>query len=119
MPLGKWGRSLGERLIYLARNYRHVLGLILVLLAFLSAQAMSEPLPMQQRATQTPVQLTRTPVPTQPAVIDGEPTQTPFPEWLVANREQTNGIIIGTVILLLIVIVGTYSAIRARNREGQ
>lgn len=99
---------------------------MLVLLAFLSVQAMSEP----QRST--PVAeptlsltapasaLTPNPAGVQPSstvTSSGPPTPTPFPPELVANREQTSGIIFGTVILVMIVILGTLTGISARRRE--
>jgi len=55
--------------------------------------------------------------PQQLSPTDARPSATPLPPELIANREQTNGIVAGTIILLLIVIVGTVSGIRARQRE--
>ncbi len=106
---------------------RHTFWLLMVLAAFFSAQAMTEPLP---RAGIQSADLDETPavsatLSTNPLLIqtqelsptDASPSATPLPEELIANREQTNGIVAGTIILLLIVIVGTVTGIRARQQE--
>ena len=103
------------------------LGVVVTVL--LSIQAISAPPVIAGRAavsetvTPTPA-VTRSLLPAfevtaSPGVTptDTRPTPTPFPPELIANREQTNGIIAGTILLLLIVIIGTLSGIRAHPRE--
>ena len=43
------------------------------------------------------------------------PLVTPIPEEWVANRDQTIGIVIGGVLLVLIVVMGTVSTIRRKR----
>ena len=63
--------------------------------------------------------VTPTLIPTQPPmVMQGYPVEaTPFPEELLANREQTFGITIGSVALVLIVVIGTLIGIRWRKKH--
>lgn len=45
------------------------------------------------------------------------PTQTSLPQEYLTNREQTIGIIIGTIMLVILVIGGTLGGTLARRRE--
>ncbi len=45
------------------------------------------------------------------------PTQTSLPPEYLANKEQTIGIIIGTILLVILVIGGTLGGAFARRRE--
>lgn len=119
-----------------------VMGWVLTLAAILSIMAMSEPLPYGftpepipvepiEEAVATPTNaavksITPATVETMPAASaaspTGEPialtpTNTPFPPEYATNREQTNGIILWTLFLLLIVILGTWFGIRRRGKE--
>lgn len=120
-----------------------VIWLILTLAAFQSVMAMSEPLP----TSSTPVPILVEPtveeliITLTPGVVESPttavfdsarvtftgsptsepialtPTNTPFPPEYATNREQTNGIILATIFLLLIVIIGTYIGIRRLGKE--
>ena len=127
-----------------AKLFKKVLGidqqvfwLSVVMLAFLSVLAATGPLPEANRvmaftptarlmlpeATSSPTVLraastsTANPSPVTPTDTPNIPTPTPFPPELVANREQTNGIILGTVVLVLIIIGGPLAGIRTRSKE--
>ena len=78
-----------------------LLGLLAVLALFLSLSAWNEPLPFTVKAQTTP-----TP---QPVVLEAEPSPT-----LVYNPEQTNGIVFGGTMLILIVVISSLVVIRAR-----
>jgi hypothetical protein len=97
----------------------HFLWLGVVLLAFLAAMAFSEPVAPRQISTPAPTAVV-TLLPTQS--VTGEslaltPSPTPIPEELIANREQTFGIVFGAVVLVLIVIIGTLSGIAAQRQN--
>lgn len=47
-------------------------------------------------------------------VIIPAPTATQLPKELIENRSQTRGIIVGGILLVAIVIVGTLSGIQRR-----
>jgi hypothetical protein len=103
---------------------RHTFWLVIVLVAFFSVTALSEPSLRRGHlaadlSTSTPSLAVVSPVETvdTPPPADTRPTATPIPPEFIENREQTNGIIAGTIILLLIVIIGTLSGLRARLRE--
>jgi hypothetical protein len=69
--------------------------------SFVNAQA--------QTGTATPVVATAVP---------HEPQPTPIPAEYLSNNTQTNGIVLGSVILVLIVVVGTLSIMVSR-RDGE
>lgn len=101
------------------RQNPHFLWLGLILFAFLAAMAFSEPVSPRQNSTSTPG-VEATPLPTQ--TLTGEslstrPLATPIPEELIANREQTFGIVFGAVILVLIVVIGTLTGIAAQRQN--
>ncbi len=92
--------------------------------------AVSEPLPYQAApAEETPTagifNPTSSPQPSQVGEIvplpsetpQFTPTATPLPPEFLANREQTFGIIIGTIVLVILVIGGSLVGIWARRRE--
>lgn len=102
------------------RQNPHFLWLGLVLLAFLAAMAFSEPISPHQGSTPLPGVET-TPLPTQTLTgesLSARPLATPIPEELIANREQTFGIVFGAVILVLIVVVGTLTGIAAQRQNS-
>ncbi len=88
-----------------------ILALLLVMTVFATMIAWREPLPEISLATPTPQAEIFEPSPT-PEFELQEPTPIPL-EW-EDNIEQTNGIIMGSVILVLIVVGGTLSAIRRK-----
>lgn len=71
--------------------------LALLILGFTFAQTVWSPSPTIQGATPPP--------PILPTV------NTPFPKEILENYEQTNGVVFGGVILVLIIIGGTLSVI--------
>lgn len=101
------------------RQNPHFLWLGVVLLAFLAAMAFSEPAAPRRISAPSPTAV----VPLQPTQsVSGEslalrPSPTPIPEELIANREQTFGIVFGAVVLVLIVIIGTLSGIAAQRQN--
>jgi len=102
-----------------------ILCILLVLVVFVAANAMSEPLPSLARGlpavapteTLTPVQTTVIPLPTETETAEATPTRTPVPPELLENADATNGIIIGTVLLVVIVLAGTIAGISVRRRQ--
>lgn len=108
---GWWG--------WLRKQNPHLLGLALVLAAFWAAMAFSEPVSPRQVGTPSPtVEATPRPVQTPTGEsLTGRPSPTPIPAELIANREQTFGIIFGAVVLVLIVIIGTLTGISAQRQN--
>ena len=49
--------------------------------------------------------------------LGGTITPTPFPPEYLTNRDQTIGILIGGIILILIVIIGTLTTIRRKRQQ--
>ncbi|GIV63251.1 MAG: hypothetical protein KatS3mg045_0590 [Bellilinea sp.] len=112
------GRVAGWR-NWLKKQNPHLLGLVLVMAAFWAAMAFSEPVSPPQVTPLAPT-VEVTPLPSQAAT--GEtPVEslgpTPFPAELIANREQTFGIVFGAVVLVMIVIIGTLSGIAAQRQN--
>ncbi|MEA4906507.1 MAG: hypothetical protein VB089_02740 [Anaerolineaceae bacterium] len=55
----------------------------------------------------------------EPEVVASEDSQkTPYPQEWLDNREQTNGIVFGGVMLVLIIVGGTLHAIRKRPGDS-
>lgn len=104
---------------WLKRQNPHFVWLSLVLLAFLASMSFSEPVAPRQSATPSATAA----VTAMPASLSGsetpapQPVSTPLPAELIANREQTFGIVFGSVMLVLIVVIGTLSGIAARRRN--
>lgn len=105
----------------------------LTLAAFIAIMTLSEPLPFSHHAQAAPAAASNiawkgesipvtnvTEAETQTLEITQEPTpsQTPLPPELVANREQTNGVILGTVFLVMIVVIGTLSGISRLSNKS-
>ncbi len=123
-------RRLATALSRQAREIHPATLSILVLLAvFALMLALSEPLSYQAAPQEgTPVIDHATATASQPATLEtaqtlptatpeSTPTITPLPEEFLTNREQTIGIVIGTVVLVLIVIGGSLVGIWSRRRE--
>ncbi|MCX8024760.1 MAG: hypothetical protein N3A60_06130, partial [Thermanaerothrix sp.] len=79
----------------------------------LGAQTWKSPRPSPTMAVLTP---TLVPTPS-PVIMEDQsgPTATPLPAEFLENSTQTNGIILGSAILVLIVIGGTLSVILRRR----
>ncbi|MEW6504044.1 MAG: hypothetical protein AB1457_08795 [Chloroflexota bacterium] len=112
------GRVAGWR-NWLKKQNPHLLGLVLVMAAFWAAMAFSEPVSPPQVTPLAPT-VEVTPLPSQAATGETpveSPGPTPFPAELIANREQTFGIVFGAVVLVMIVIIGTLSGIAAQRQN--
>lgn len=102
-----------------------VVWILLVLAIFLVANAMSEPLPSMARdlpvlaptETHAPTRLLVTPSPTATETVAPTPTRTLIPAYLLENTDATDGIIIGTVLLVVIVLAGTIAGINIRRKQ--
>lgn len=102
-----------------------VICILLVLIVFAAASAMNEPLPSLARdlpavaptETLAPVRPTITPQPTGTETAEPTATATPVPPELLENADATNGIIIGTVLLVVIVLAGTIAGINVRRKQ--
>lgn len=102
-----------------------VVWFLLVLVIFLVANAMSEPLPSAARdlpvvaptETHAPTRPLITPSPAATETVAPTPTRTPIPAYLLENTDATDGIIIGTVLLVVIVLVGTLAGINVRRKQ--
>ncbi len=89
-----------------------LLGLMLVIALFIGLSLWNEPLPFSVKAQATPaVEGTSVSLP----VVMAEPTTAPPPE-LIENQNQTNGIVFGSSLLILIVVISTISVMRTRNK---
>jgi hypothetical protein len=86
-----------------------ILAIPVLIALFLLAMSWSEPLPRLDTAA-TALKTTATHVPSN-AAGHGQ-TPTPIPEAWVKNGQMSNGIVLGAVILVMIVIGGTVDAIR-------
>ena len=102
-----------------------VMWILLVLAIFLVANAMSEPLPSIARDLPAAAP-TETLAPTRSLVnpslaatetVAPTPTHTPIPAYLLENTGATDGIIIGTVLLVVIVLAGTLAGINIRRKQ--
>jgi hypothetical protein len=90
----------------------------LACMAFLVASIWSQPQPGQaaslyQQSTAAPgkpAQVTATP---HPVVVKGP---TPIPQEWKDNKDQTNGVVLGGVVLVMIIVGGTLSAIFRKDR---
>jgi len=90
--------------------------IILVLLVLLTALAWSEPISNKQfseRQLLQPVENT----PTISGEISATPTPTFLPDEWIQNSENTNDIVLVGVLLVLIVVGGTYNAIRQSKKS--
>lgn len=92
---------------------------ILALALFSGMLAWTPPLRLEARAEDTtatpileaaPAALTHTPV------VEPSSTPTPIPQEWVDNKNQTDGVILGAVVLVLIVVGGTLHGIRRAGR---
>lgn len=98
---------------------------LLVLIVFVAAISMSEPLPSLARDLQAatliptplPIRLSVTPLPTGTESAELTPTPTLIPPELLENADATNGIIIGTILLVTIVLAGTIAGINLRRKQ--
>jgi len=90
--------------------------IILVLLVLLTALAWSEPQPNKQFPEGQLLQSAEN-TPTIPEIISATPTPTSLPDEWIQNSENTNDIVLVGVLLVLIVVGGTYNAIRQSKKS--
>lgn len=110
----------------LVERRKAVLRIFVVLIIFLMASAVSDPLPPQAWAvpvvapteTAGPIRPTPTPGPTATETVLPTPTQTPLPAYLLENFDDTNGVVVGTVMLVIIILLGTLAGIRVRRSQN-
>jgi hypothetical protein len=123
MRIDRWLKQKMMNADPVSRNI--VAWILLVMAIFLVANAMSEPLPSMARDLSA-IAATETLAPTQLIVTPGlaatettvpTPTRTPIPAYLLENADATNGIIIGTVLLVVIVLAGTIAGINIRRKQ--
>lgn len=93
---------------------RRLILLILTLIVFSMAMAWGEPIPQAAAMQANNIQKSGL-FNVQPAV-QAEVDQTYSPAML-ANREQTNGVIIGSVVLILVIIGASISAVHQKAHE--
>lgn len=106
---------------------RHAALWVLVVLGiFLIVTAMSEPLPSyaKQAAADAPTEtafITRTPTQTLAPSMTPTPgptaTATPLPVEILENFDDTDGIVVGTILLVVIILLGTLAGIRTRRKH--
>lgn len=90
-----------------------ILGLMLVTAFFIGLSLWNEPLPFSVKAQATPaVEGTSISLP----VVMEAAQATALPPELIGNQEQTNGIVFGSSLLILIVVISTISVMRTRNK---
>jgi len=110
----------------LPERSKAVLWIFVASIIFLIVSAISDPLPSQAWSapvvapTETAVLIrpTSTPGPTTTETVLPTPTQTPLPAYLLENYDDTNGIVVGTVMLVIIILLGTLSGIRVRRSQN-
>ncbi|HZW04860.1 MAG TPA: hypothetical protein VFF68_13085 [Anaerolineaceae bacterium] len=81
--------------------------LLLILVAFVASIAWTAQLPAEADTSQSTAAATAAPI----SAAQITPTPTRFPEELT-NQDQTNGIVLGSTILVLIIVIGTLTVIR-------
>lgn len=86
-------------------NFR-LWGMLAIIAVFIGLSVWSEPLPFTVNAQTTP-----TP---QPVILTA--TLTALPPELLDTQSQSNGIIMGSIVLILIVLISTTLTLRTRNR---
>lgn len=61
------------------------------------------------------------PTPVEPSLAPAEPQHTPIPVEYLSNNTQTDGIVFGSILLVLIVVGGTLSVMwrRDKNRSSK
>jgi hypothetical protein len=87
---------------------RHVypqVWLIFIFIVFFVIASALKPVTKQQ-STPTPA----------PVLLATTPSSSPNPNEILSNREQTNGIVAGGIILVLIIVGGTLSVIRQKKQ---
>lgn len=106
-------------------EYRMLLLVVLVVVLVI-AMSISEPVPQMEGFIPTTPRLsastaaTATPAanltasPEQPGAVQATRTATPVPAEWYTNRDMANGIVLGAVALVLIIVGGTLSVIRKK-----
>lgn len=108
----------------ISERSRAILWILLAVLMFLLANAVSGPLVRQEQAvsgmapteTERITRITATPQPSA-TIIQPTPTKTPLPPEYLENYDDTNGVVVGTIMLVVIILLGTISGIRLRRSQ--
>lgn len=85
----------------------------LLLVLILTIVWMGVNLPMGSASAQS----TPPPTPVEPTLAPAEPQHTPIPVEYLSNNTQTDGIVFGSILLVLIVVGGTLSVMWRRDRN--
>ena len=125
MPIGPFITHLLSTLIPVrrAKNF-FTSGILLALLLIPAAYAVGAPLEQQfttptvgaTAETGIPT-LATTPPPTAVATPSSPPTKTSLPPEILQNYDDTNGVVIGAVVLVVIILLGTVYGVRTRREE--
>ena len=91
--------------------------ILFVLLILFTTLAWSKPIPNKQLRQNQPIQNQEN-TPTINGDTSPTPSPSPLPEEWVQNSENTNDIVLVGVLLVLIVVGGTYNAIR-QSKKGR
>lgn len=91
---------------------RRVLLLFLIIVVFTMAMAWGEPIPQAAAMQMGNIQKAERVV-----VVPAESLETNLSPDLMANREQTNGVISGSIVLTLIIIGASVSALYQKAHE--
>ena len=110
----------------LSERNKAVLWIFVAVIIFLIASAVSDPLPSQAEAvaviapseTAGLIRPTPSPSPTATETVLPTPTKTPLPDYLLENYDDTNGVVVGTVMLVIIILLGTLAGIRVRRSQN-
>ncbi len=90
---------------------RRLMLLFLIVVVFTMAMAWGEPIP--QAATMQKGDFQKA----EALVVPAEPLETTLSSNMLANREQTNGVIFGSIVLTLIVLGASVSALVQKAQE--
>lgn len=122
MPKASWLRAL--KLAPMSERRHAALWVMVALGIFLIAIAVSEPIPSQakQNSADAPTEtalITRTPThtlaPSITPTLGPTATATPLPPEILENYDDTDGIVVGTILLVVIILLGTLAGIRTRR----
>lgn len=105
------------------RNHA-ILWIFVAMMIFLLANAVSGPLASRDKTvsgkgtteTASSTRITATPQ-LSATVSQPTPTKTPLPPEYLQNFDDTNGVVVGTVMLVVIILLGTLSGIRVRRSQ--
>lgn len=109
----------------LSERTQAALWVLVALLIFLAANVVSDLTAapaqvvsgMAPSETILPTRISPTPSPSATILLP-TPTKTPLPAEFLQNYDDTNGVVVGTIMLVVIILLGTLSGIRIRRSQG-